>query len=100
VLAAAGRLVLLGEHPERRLVVADEHALLLPARERRAASAVRVVALGQVDLDDVVRRPRHQRVAHRLVDHVVRRGDDIAERDVRRVVQRGEGPDLRHGGGG
>ena len=95
-----GAGVVLGEEPERRLVVADDHAVVLPAGERRRRVFVRVaVALRQVDLDDVVRRAAQQLRALLVVDDVVGRSDDVREvsDDGRVEAESTERSDLGHG---
>ena len=91
--------VVLRDRPQRRLVVAGEDALLLPAGEHLGGVGVGV-ALGarEVDLDDVVRRAGDELGALRLVDDVVRRrGDGLEAADGREVVVEGaEGLDVGH----
>jgi hypothetical protein len=91
--------VLLLERPQRRLGVADEDALGLPALEHARRVRVRVpVRLRQVDLDDIVRRARDQRGALAGVDDVVgRRHDRLEAADAGRVVvECPEGLDVGH----
>ena len=92
------RVVLL-ERPQRRRVVADEHAVALPLVEHLGRVGVRVaVGLRQVDLDDVVRRAGEQVGALGGVDDVVRRRDDVlqAADAVEVVVEGAEGLDFGH----
>ena len=70
--AAVGRGVVLAEHPHRRLVLLHQHAALAPLAELPRGV---LVALGQVELDDVVRAPRREPGTHLVVDHVVWRSD-------------------------
>ena len=67
-------------------------------RSVSAAVAYGIVALGQVDRDDVVRRARLERGARRRVDHVVGRGDEVLQRTGDRlvVVQCAKGLDVGH----
>src|SRR4051812_9154696 len=65
---------------------------------------VGVIAPGvprQVELDHVVLRAGDEFVALRVIDHVIGRSDDVAERSdlVEVVVQRLKGKHLRHGRG-
>ena len=77
-LAAVRGAVGLGQRPQRGLAVAGQHSLHLPLLEQLARVRVRVVALGQVDLDHVVRAAPSELAAQVRVDHVVgRRGQTI-----------------------
>ncbi|CAA9531776.1 MAG: hypothetical protein AVDCRST_MAG30-3857 [uncultured Solirubrobacteraceae bacterium] len=95
---SVGARVVLGERPQRGLVVADEDAVALPCREGLRRVAVGVVALREVDLDDVLRGRREQRGALLGVDHVIGRGGDGLEAAGARqvVVERAEGLDVGH----
>ena len=103
VAAAVRAGVVLAQRPQRGLVVADDGALLLPRGEELGGVLVDVAArgLGQVDLDDVVRRAREERLALLRVDDVVGRRDDGGEAARARqvVVESPEGSDVGHGGG-
>jgi hypothetical protein len=97
-LAVRSRVVL-RVRPQRRSLVAHERAVALPLREQLAGRRVTVrLALRQVDRDDVPRRASEQLGALRLIDHVVRRRDDVRERpgDSRFVVQRAQRLDIGH----
>jgi hypothetical protein len=99
--AAVGTRVLLVDHPQRRLLVAHQAPLGLPALEQAGRVLVGVrLALGQVDMHDVVRGARRQLGALGRVDHVVGRGGDGAERahDGEVGVQGAQRLDLGHGG--
>ncbi len=79
--------------------LADQDALVDPALERLARLGL-VPGARQDQPDDVVRAPRQQLQALRLVDHVVRRRDDVGCIDPREVVaQRAEGADDGPGPG-
>ena len=71
-LAAVRGGVVLAQHPHGRLVLLDQHARLAPLRERLGRA---LVALGQVELDDVVLVSARQLGPHGVVDDVVGRGD-------------------------
>jgi hypothetical protein len=94
-------------HPvdgERRSPVPHEHAVGLPTREQAAGNLVAILAAlvdGQVDPHGVVRAAARELCALALVDHVVGRADDVAERHPREVVadagkrlEAGHGPIL------
>ena len=49
-----------------------------------------------VDVDDVVRAPRRQRVDVVVGQDVVRRRDDVVEHDIGRVVDGREGEEACH----
>ena len=98
---AVGALVLLLERPERLVAVGREHALERPGLERLGGVLVGVAPSrrdGQVELDDVEGRALDEGCAHRFVDDVVGRGDDVAEgRDgAERVVEGLERADFCH----
>jgi hypothetical protein len=95
---AVGAAVALLERPHCRLGVAHQYARSLPGLEQLGRVAVGVLAVGQVDLDDVAGRACDERRALLGVDHVVGRGGDVAERaDLREVVvQRSKRLDVRH----
>ena len=103
--AAVGAGVVLLERPQRGLGVLHHHALVAPAPQHGGGVGVRVAAvrvLREVDLDDVVRGAGDQRGALGGVDDVVgRRGDGgEAPGAVEVVVERVQGSDDGHGGGG
>ena len=103
--AAVGAGVVLLERPQRGLLVLHDDALLAPLAQRGGGVLVGVAAgrvLGQVDRDDVVRGAGEQRGALLAVDHVVRRrGDGLqAAGAAEVVVERLQGRDPGHGGGG
>ena len=91
--------VVLRERPQRGRVVAHEDPVRAPALEHVGGVGVRVVALREVDLDDVVGRARDERGALVGVDHVVGRRDDrLQPADAVAVVVEGsEGLDVGHG---
>ena len=95
---AVGAGVVLLERPQRRVVVAGEDPVALPLLEHLGGVGVRVVALREVDLDDVVGRLSEQLGALLGVDHVVGRGDDGLEAAdaVAVVVECLEGADVGH----
>ena len=97
-LGAVRSAVGLRQRPQRGLAVARQHAVHLPLLEQLGGVRVRVVALGKVDLDDVVRAARRQVAAQVRVDHVVRRGGEAIERagggEV--VVDRAQRLDVGH----
>ena len=90
--------VVLGQGPERGLLVAGQDARVAPGREGLGGGGVGIVALRQVDLDDVVRRLAREPGALLGVDHVVGRGDDGAD-VVAGVVEGAEGADVGHAAG-
>jgi hypothetical protein len=72
--------VVLAQRPQRGLAIADHGALAAPGGEQLGGVRVGVsVPLGEVDLDDVVRRAAGQPGAVLGVDDVVGRGDQVAE---------------------
>ena len=79
---AVGRRVVLLERPDLGLRVAGQDALVRPLREQCRGVLVGVAAAGiagQVELDDVVRGASDELSALLVVDHVIGRGDDVAE---------------------
>ena len=74
---AVGRLVVLAEHPDRRLVLVDERAPRAPVVHRGGGL---LVAGREVDLDDVVGAAGSQPRPQLVIDHVVGRGDHVLER--------------------
>ena len=54
-VAPVRRRVVLYERPDRGLGIAHDGALVQPRAQRRGGGGVRVLALGEVDRDDVVR---------------------------------------------
>ena len=95
--------VVLGERPDRRLIVPDDGALGDPAPEQLRGVLVRVAAvvgLRQVDRYDVVRRPFGELGPLLGVDDVVGRSRDAAQRtdDAEVVVQGTQRLDVGHGG--
>ena len=80
---AVGAGVLLDERPDRLVAVLDHRTLVLPCVEQLGGVGVAVAAvgvLGQVDVDDVVRRARGQLCALLGVDDVVGRGGELLQR--------------------
>ncbi len=103
VVVAVGPAVGLLERPDRRLAVLGEDALVAPGVQgpRRVLVAVAAAkVLGEVQLDGVVLRAVDQRAAHRRVDHVVRRCQQVVELAgfAEVVVERAQGLDFRHRG--
>ena len=100
-LLAARRLVLLPQRPQRRLALAHHHPLRAPGVERVPRMHVRIPAIdpGQVDLDDIERRPLEQRRPLLIVDHVIRRRDHLLERadGGGLVAKRPDGLNVGHG---
>ena len=95
-----GTDVVLHERPQRRLLVADDHALLAPSLEQALRVGVGVDADRQVDPHDVVGRAGLEITALVLVDHVVGRGHDVLEpaSPVQVVVKRPQRFDIGHAG--
>ncbi len=99
--AVRPRVHLVDDHDAGQLV-ADERSFLAPAAERRRRPRVGlVVGLGpgrdgQVDVGGVVgaARPKLGRLGRG--EHVVRRRDDVVERDARAVAEASEGRDVGH----
>ncbi len=101
--ASAGAGVVLRVSPHRRLLVADDRALELPALEKFPRGRVRIgLAPRQIDGGDVERRARDQRGALIVVDHVVGRRHDVGQRPDHGlvVVERAKWLHVGHGGGG
>jgi hypothetical protein len=96
---AVGTDVVLGQRPQRGNVVEHHRALLAPVAQERGSAVVPVLAAPrEVDPHDVVGRPGLERRPLRVVDHVIRRGDDVLEAAgaVEVVAQCADRLDLCH----
>ncbi len=101
---AVGGVVVLLQRPDRRLVVFDQDALVLPGAEQTRRVLVRVVSTGiprEVDLDDVVSGAARELRPLLIIDHVVRRRGDRRQRShlAEVVVQSPQWFDPSHRGG-
>ena len=97
--------VVLLERPQRRLRVGHDDAVVAPGLQGRGGVVVGVAAgaiLRQVDRDDVVGRAGEQPLALLGIDHVVGRRDDRRQAPgaIEVVVERWQGRDIGHDGGG
>ncbi len=102
-LAAVGSGVVLGQCPDCRLLVTDDHALIAPLREQLRGVGIPVpVPLWEVDADDVVGRAGLERRPLLGIDHVVGRGNHVLEPagPLGVVTQRQKRLDIGHRGGG
>ncbi len=104
-VAAALDLVFLGANVERLGGIADEDVVGDPVAEEAGGAAVAVAAvviarlfLVEDEADDVMGAALVEGLLQRGVDHVVGRGDHVAEgADAAQIVAVGpEGPDLGH----
>ena len=92
---AVGRAVVLAQCPDRGLVLLHENPVPAPLVEGLSGG---LVARRQIELHDVMRVPRRQLGSALVVDHVVRRRDQILERarDIGVVAKRLERLDICH----
>ena len=93
--AAVRRRVVLPERPDGGLVLLDENSVPAPLVERLRRG---LVALREVELDDVVGAPGGQLRPSLVIDHVVGRRDQILERprDIGVVAKRPERLHICH----
>ena len=95
---SVGPAVALLERPQRRLRVAHQNPRPLPLAVELRGVFVGLTARRQVDLDDVVRRARHELRALARIDHVIGRSHDVGQRARagKVVMQRPQWLYVRH----